>query len=146
MRGLVLETAKSRQRSTSILPFPTAGEPSGRFGDEEDADSKRERKGHAEANDDAPGGVLLLNVSHAVVDNVGDEDTKGNHELVTSWVLVIFEVVRERSLCLTWRQQLHGFHGDCIQTGTWGHRRRGFQLRGQRRSGPSSCEPKIASQ
>lgn len=89
MRGLVLESAKSRQRCTSTLPVSTAGEPSGRFGDEEDTDSKGERKGHAKANDNTPGGVLLLNVSHTVVDNVGDEDTKGNHELVTSWVLVV---------------------------------------------------------
>ena len=79
---VVLQAAQPRQRRPRLLPAVLAREPARRLGREQDANAKRQREGDAQADDDAPRGVVLLEAADAVVDGVCDEDADGDHELV----------------------------------------------------------------
>lgn len=80
--GVILQASESRQRHAGILPATLLGEPSRGLGDDHDASAEGQGEEDSETDDDAPRGVRLFDLTNAIVDDVGDENANGDHELV----------------------------------------------------------------
>lgn len=79
---VILDAAQPREGQPGTLPVGAGGQPPGRLGQEEGAEAEGDGEADADADDGAPAGVALVDVPDAVVDEVGDEDAEGDHELV----------------------------------------------------------------
>ena len=79
---VVLESSESGHGGARILPAALGGQPTGGLGDGEDTEAQGNTEEDTEANDDAPGCAVVLNLADAKVDDVGDENADCDHQLV----------------------------------------------------------------
>lgn len=81
---IILLSTKTSKRHARFLPLTTASKPTRAFGREEDADTERDRERDSKADDDPPRsiGIITRVVADTVVDDVRNQNTDGDHELV----------------------------------------------------------------
>lgn len=82
MTRVVLHPPQSRQGLSRPFPILSPCQPPRRLGHEHDSDAERQGEGDPEADDYPPRSAGILDVAYPKVDQVGDEDANGDHQLV----------------------------------------------------------------
>ena len=82
--GVRLQASKTGHGNASGIPPAATSEPSGAFRQEEDTDAERQGEGHTQSNNKPPRSSRPLDIADAVVDQVGNQDTQSNQQLIRS--------------------------------------------------------------